>query len=141
MYMAQPGHIDHIKQVNAGRVYKLIDLKGLFLVSNCPSKVSWLRRVLLKLPANLLKPTLSMRQRFKKPRLVDVLLWVCKPIMKVGSFCRLRLGRGYLTIALHELGGDVLIDTKIDIHERDQRMCLLVFCMKLMIFSNLCGTA
>lgn len=28
MYMAQPGHIDHIKQVNAGRVYKLIDLKG-----------------------------------------------------------------------------------------------------------------
>ncbi len=28
MYMAQPGHIDHIKQVNAGRVYKLIDQKG-----------------------------------------------------------------------------------------------------------------
>ena len=21
MYMAQPGHIDHIKQINAGRVY------------------------------------------------------------------------------------------------------------------------
>ncbi len=32
----------------------------------------------------------------------------------------MRLGRGYLTIALHELGGDVLIDTKIDIHEIDQ---------------------
>lgn len=32
----------------------------------------------------------------------------------------MRLGRGYLTIALHELGGDVLIDTKIEIHERDQ---------------------
>lgn len=28
MYMAQPGHIDHIKQINAGRVYKLIDQKG-----------------------------------------------------------------------------------------------------------------
>ena len=36
------------------------------------------------------------------------------------QFLAMRLGRGYLTIALHELGGDVLIDTKIDIHEIDQ---------------------
>ena len=36
------------------------------------------------------------------------------------QFLSMRLGRGYLTIALHELGGDVLIDTKIDIHEVDQ---------------------
>ena len=36
------------------------------------------------------------------------------------QFLSMRLGRGYLTIALHELGGDVLIDTKIDIHEIDQ---------------------
>lgn len=28
MYVAQPGHIDHLKQVNAGRVYKLIDQLG-----------------------------------------------------------------------------------------------------------------
>ena len=28
MYMAQPGHIDQIKQVNTGRVYKLIDQFG-----------------------------------------------------------------------------------------------------------------
>ncbi len=26
MYVAQPGHIDHIKRNNAGSVYKLIDL-------------------------------------------------------------------------------------------------------------------
>lgn len=36
------------------------------------------------------------------------------------QFLSIRLGRGYLTIALHELSGDVLIDTKIDIHEVDQ---------------------
>ena len=34
MYVAQPGHIDHIKRNNAGSVYKLIDQYGLFLVSN-----------------------------------------------------------------------------------------------------------
>ncbi|GAL05228.1 Mlc transcriptional repressor [Photobacterium aphoticum] len=28
MYVAQPGHIDHIKRNNAGSVYKLIDLYG-----------------------------------------------------------------------------------------------------------------
>lgn len=41
--------------------------------------------------------------------------------MKAGNFCQCVWGRGgYLTIALHELGGDVLIDTKIEIHELDQ---------------------
>ncbi|CAE6898683.1 COG1940 Transcriptional regulator sugar kinase [Vibrio sp. B1FIG11] len=48
MYMAQPGHIDHIKQVNAGRVYKLIDLKVQYLESICPSKVSLRLRVSLR---------------------------------------------------------------------------------------------
>ncbi|GAM61448.1 transcriptional repressor of malT and manXYZ operon [Vibrio ishigakensis] len=28
MYTSQPGHIDYIKQVNAGRVYQLIDQFG-----------------------------------------------------------------------------------------------------------------
>ncbi|GAL22000.1 Mlc transcriptional repressor MalT [Vibrio maritimus] len=36
------------------------------------------------------------------------------------QFLSMRLGRGYLAIALHELGGDVLIDTKIEVHEVDQ---------------------
>lgn len=32
----------------------------------------------------------------------------------------MRLGRGYLTIALHEHGGSVLVDTKITIDEIEQ---------------------
>ncbi len=36
------------------------------------------------------------------------------------QFLSMRLGRGYLTIALHGLSGEELIDTKIDIHEIDQ---------------------
>ena len=36
------------------------------------------------------------------------------------QFLSLRLGRGYLTIALHELGGEVITEKYIDIEERNQ---------------------
>lgn len=50
MYMAQPGHIDHIKQINAGRVYKLIDQKGQSLASIYRKRVSLRQPVLPNYP-------------------------------------------------------------------------------------------
>ena len=120
MYMAQPGHIDHIKQVNAGRVYKLIDLKGpisridLSKESQlAPASITKITRELIE--AHLIHET-TVQEAISRGRPA-----VGLQVNHVGwQFLSMRLGRGYLTIALHELGGDVLIDTKIDIHEREQ---------------------
>lgn len=120
MYMAQPGHIDHIKQINAGRVYKLIDQKGpisridLSKESElAPASITKITRELID--AHLIHET-TVQEAISRGRpavglQTNNLGW---------QFLSMRLGRGYLTIALHELGGEVLIDTKIDIHEIDQ---------------------
>ncbi|OBT01076.1 transcriptional regulator [Vibrio tasmaniensis] len=120
MYMAQPGHIDHIKQVNAGRVYKLIDLKGpisrieLSKQSElAPASITKITRELIE--AHLIHETTVQEATTRGRPAVGL-----QTNNEGWQFLSMRLGRGYLTIALHELGGDVLIDTKIDIHERDQ---------------------
>lgn len=120
MYMAQPGHIDHIKQVNAGRVYKLIDQKGpisridLSKESElAPASITKITRELID--AHLIHET-TVQEAVSRGRPAVGL----QTNNEGWQFLSMRLGRGYLTIALHELGGDVLIDTKIDIHEVDQ---------------------
>ncbi|SHO56024.1 sugar metabolism global transcriptional regulator Mlc [Vibrio quintilis] len=120
MYMAQPGHIDHIKQINAGRVYKLIDQKGpisridLSKESElAPASITKITRELID--AQLIHET-TVQEAISRGRPAVGL----QTRNQGWQFLSMRLGRGYLTIALHELGGDVLIDTKIDIHEIDQ---------------------
>ncbi|MCE7659914.1 sugar metabolism global transcriptional regulator Mlc [Vibrio fluvialis] len=120
MYMAQPGHIDHIKQVNAGRVYKLIDQKGPI------SRIDLSKESELA-PASITKITRELIEAYLiHETTVQEAISRGRPAVGLQTnnegwqFLSMRLGRGYLTIALHELGGDVLIDTKIDIHEIDQ---------------------
>ena len=120
MYMAQPGHIDHIKQINAGRVYKLIDQFGpisridLSKLSNlAPASITKITRELID--AHLIHETIVQEAISRGRPAVGL-----QTNNQGWQFLSMRLGRGYLSIALHELGGDVLIDSKIEIHEIDQ---------------------
>ncbi len=120
MFMAQPGHIDHIKQINAGRVYKLIDQLGpisridLSKESElAPASITKITRELID--AHLIHET-TVQESLSRGRPAVGL----QTKNQGWQFLSIRLGRGYLTLALHELGGDVLIDSKIDIHENDQ---------------------
>ncbi|MDG3087640.1 ROK family protein [Vibrio hannami] len=120
MYLAQPGHIDHIKQVNAGRVYKLIDLYGpisridLSKISElAPASITKITRELID--ANLVHETVVQEATSRGRPAVGL-----QTLNEGWQFLSLRLGRGYLSIALHDLGGDVLVDTRIDVHEDDQ---------------------
>ncbi|MDB1124393.1 sugar metabolism global transcriptional regulator Mlc [Vibrio algarum] len=120
MYMAQPGHIDHIKQVNAGRVYKLIDELGPIsridlskTSALAPASITKITRELID--AHLIHETTVQEATSRGRPAVGL-----QTDNEGWQFLSMRLGRGYLTIALHELGGSVLIDTKIDIHEVEQ---------------------
>jgi transcriptional regulator of PTS gene len=118
--MAQPGHIDHIKQINAGRVYKLIDQFGPIsridlskLSDLAPASITKITRELIQ--AHLIHETAVQEATSRGRPAVGL-----QTNNQGWQFLSMRLGRGYLSIALHELGGDVLIDTKIEIHEMDQ---------------------
>jgi transcriptional regulator of PTS gene len=120
MYMAQPGHIDHIKQVNAGRVYKLIDQFGPIsridlskLSELAPASITKITRELIE--AHLVHETVVQEATSRGRPAVGL-----QTNNEGWQFLSMRLGRGYLTLALHELGGEVLVDTKIDIHEIEQ---------------------
>ncbi len=120
MYVAQPGHIDHIKRNNAGSVYKLIDLFGPI------SRIELSKRSLLA-PASITKITRELidahlikeaqcQEPLSRGRPAIGLL----PANEGWQFLSMRLGRGYLTIALHELGGDILVEERQEIEELQQ---------------------
>ncbi|PJC88153.1 transcriptional regulator [Vibrio sp. HA2012] len=120
MYMAQPGHIDHIKQVNAGRVYKLIDQFGPVsridlskLSELAPASITKITRELIE--AHLVHETVVQEATSRGRPAVGL-----QTNNEGWQFLSMRMGRGYLALALHELGGEVIIDTKIDIHEIEQ---------------------
>lgn len=120
MYMAQPGHIDQIKQTNTGRVYKLIDQYGPIsridlskLSGLAPASITKISRELME--GHLIHETVVQeaiaRGRPAVGLQTDNVGW---------HFLSIRLGKGYLIIALHELGGRLISDYKVDIEEKDQ---------------------
>ncbi|OEF26918.1 sugar metabolism global transcriptional regulator Mlc [Vibrio rumoiensis] len=120
MYMAQPGHIDQIKQVNTGRVYKLIDQFGPIsridlskLSGLAPASITKISRELME--GHLIHETVVQESISRgRPAVglqTDNAGW---------QFLSIRLGKGYLIIALHELGGNVVADYKVEIEETDQ---------------------
>jgi len=120
MYTAHPGHVDHIKQINAGRVYQLIDQYGpvsridLSKLSDlAPASITKITRELIA--AHLIHET-TVQEVFSRGRPAVGL----QTRNEGWQFLSIRLGRGYMALALHELGCDVLIDSRIEIHESDQ---------------------
>ncbi|UTV28764.1 sugar metabolism global transcriptional regulator Mlc [Photobacterium atrarenae] len=126
MYVAQPGHIDHIKRNNAGSVYKLIDLYGpisrieLSKRSQlAPASITKITRELID--AHLIKETQYQESTSRGRPAIGLL-----PANEGWQFLSIRLGRGYLTIALHELGGDILVEERQDIEVLHQDAVLKI---------------
>ncbi|SMY32534.1 sugar metabolism global transcriptional regulator Mlc [Photobacterium andalusiense] len=120
MYVAQPGHIDHIKRNNAGSVYKLIDLYGpisrieLSKRSQlAPASITKITRELIE--AHLIKETQYQESTSRGRPAIGLV-----PANEGWQFLSIRLGRGYLTIALHSLSGDVLVEERQEIKQLQQ---------------------
>lgn len=120
MYVAQPGHIDHIKRNNAGTVYKLIDKFGPISRIELSKRSQLAPASITKITRELLEAHLIKETEYQEPSsrgrpaiglVVDNEGW---------QFLSMRLGRGYLTIALHELGGDILIEERVVMNQTQQ---------------------
>ncbi|MGB2079733.1 MAG: ROK family protein [Vibrio sp.] len=115
MFTAQPGHIDQIRQANTGRVYQLIEQFGPISRIDL-SKLSGLA------PASITKMTRElMNADLIHEAIVQEVTSRGRPAVglqtqeKGWQFISMRLGEGKLTIALHEIGGAVVIDSKTKI--------------------------
>lgn len=112
MIIGQPGHIDHIKRKNAGTIYNLIDrfepISRIELSKRsqlAPASITKIVRELMD--AHLVKEApiqeTSMRGRPAVGLMLDNEGW---------QFLSMRLGRGYLTLALHSLSSEILIQER-----------------------------
>ncbi len=120
MIIGQPGHIDHIKRKNAGTIYNLIDrfapISRIELSKRsqlAPASITKIVRELMD--AHLVKEApiqeTSMRGRPAVGLMLDNEGW---------QFLSMRLGRGYLTLALHSLSSDILIEERHELTVRSQ---------------------
>ncbi|MFL1803112.1 sugar metabolism global transcriptional regulator Mlc [Plesiomonas shigelloides] len=119
-----PGHIDQIKQINAGAVYRLIDQLGPISRIELSKQANLAPASITKITRELLDAHLIKEDEFQEPGsrgrpavglILDTEGW---------HFLSARLGRGYLTLALHELSSELLIEERLDIIEREQSALL-----------------
>ncbi|KJF94149.1 transcriptional regulator [Photobacterium angustum] len=120
MYVAQPGHIDHIKRNNAGSVYKLIDLYGPISRIELSKRSQLAPASITKITRELIDAHLIKETQFQEPSSRGRPAIGLVPANEGWQFLSIRLGRGYLTIALHELGGEILVEERQDIEELHQ---------------------
>ncbi|MFD2180358.1 ROK family transcriptional regulator [Veronia pacifica] len=120
MLLAQPGHIDHIKRKNAGLVYRLIDQLGPISrielskrTQLAPASITKITRELVE--AHLIQETEIQESGSRGRPAVGLMLnnegW---------QFLSIRLGPGYLVLALHELSGAILLQDKFDVPKVSQ---------------------
>ncbi|UJF18325.1 ROK family protein [Vibrio sp. SS-MA-C1-2] len=134
MQQAQPGHIDHIKRNNLGSVYKLIDLFGPISrielskqSALAPASITKISRELIE--ANLVQEAECQESGTRgRPATGLVVSENQKQILS------LRLGRGYLTIALHELSGAILVEQHRDIEQIEEQALLTRLCYEINMF-------
>ncbi|KJF82494.1 ROK family protein [Photobacterium angustum] len=134
MYVAQPGHIDHIKRNNAGSVYKLIDLYGPISRIELSKRSQLAPASITKITRELIDAHLIKETQFQEPSSRGRPAIGLVPANEGWQFLSIRLGRGYLTIALHELGGEILVEERQDIEELHQEDVIKKLLAEINIF-------
>ncbi|WP_413110492.1 ROK family transcriptional regulator [Thaumasiovibrio sp. DFM-14] len=124
MYLAQPGHIDHIKRNNAGSVYRLIDQQGPISRIELSKRSQLAPASITKITRELMDAHLIQETQIIEPASRGRPAIGLKTLNEGWQFMSIRLGRGYLTIALHEHGGDLLIDERHNLSDTEQEPLL-----------------
>lgn len=112
---SQPGHIDQIKQTNAGAVYRLIDQLGSVsridlsrLAQLAPASITKIVRELLE--AHLVQETeiqdVGSRGRPAVGLMVETEAW---------HYLSVRIGRGYIHLALRDLSSKLVVEEQLEL--------------------------
>ena len=107
---SQPGHIDHIKQINAGTVYRLIDRFGPISRIDLSKKSQLAPASITKIVREMLDVHLVKETEYQEPGsrgrpavglVLDTEAW---------HFLAVRIGQGDITLTLRDLSGKKVVE-------------------------------
>ncbi len=110
---SQPGHIDQIKQTNAGAVYRLIDRFGPISRIELARKAQLAPASITKIVREMLEAHLVQETEFQEPGsrgrpavgiILDTLAW---------HYLSARIGNGEITLALRDLSSELIVEENL----------------------------
>ncbi|HBH63107.1 MAG TPA: transcriptional regulator, partial [Erwinia persicina] len=116
---SQPGHIDQIKQTNAGAVYRLIDRFGPISRIELSKKAQLAPASITKIVREMLEAHLVQETEFQEPGsrgrpavglLLDTQAW---------HFLSVRIGAGDITLALRDLSSKMVVEQQFSLPAED----------------------
>lgn len=116
----QPGHIDQIKQINAGAVYRLIDRFGPISRIELSKRAQLAPASITKIVRELLEAHLVQETEFQEPGsrgrpavglTLDTASW---------HYLCVRIGLGSMTLALRDLRGTLVAEEEIALSVRGE---------------------
>ncbi|MBD8161700.1 sugar metabolism global transcriptional regulator Mlc [Erwinia persicina] len=116
---SQPGHIDQIKQTNAGAVYRLIDRFGPISRIELSKKAQLAPASITKIVREMLEAHLVQETEFQEPGsrgrpavglLLDTQAW---------HFLSVRIGAGDITLALRDLSSKMVVEQQFALPAQD----------------------
>ncbi|MEN5015597.1 ROK family protein [Erwinia sp. Eh17-17] len=112
---SQPGHIDQIKQTNAGAVYRLIDRFGPISRIELSKKAQLAPASITKIVREMLEAHLVQETEFQEPGsrgrpavglILDTQAW---------HFLSARIGTGDITLALRDLSSQMVVEQQFEL--------------------------
>lgn len=121
---SQPGHIDQIKQTNAGVVYRLIDLYGPISRIELSKRAQLAPASITKIVREMLEAHLVQETEFQEPGsrgrpaiglILDTVAW---------HYLAIRLHRGEMTMTLRDLSSRSLVEEILPLPDETQQPLL-----------------
>ncbi|KAJ9433068.1 transcriptional regulator of PTS gene [Candidatus Pantoea symbiotica] len=121
---SQPGHIDQIKQTNAGVVYRLIDLYGPISRIELSKRAQLAPASITKIVREMLDAHLVQETEFQEPGsrgrpaiglILDTLAW---------HYLAVRIQPGYITLTLRDLSSRALQEDRLPLHASAEKPLL-----------------
>lgn len=124
---SQPGHIDQIKQTNAGAVYRLIDRFGPISRIELSKKAQLAPASITKIVREMLEAHLVQETEFQEPGsrgrpavglVLDTQAW---------HYLSARIGNGEITLALRDLSSKMVVEQQFPLPaEADQPLLMRI---------------
>lgn len=125
---SQPGHIDQIKQTNAGAVYRLIDRFGPISRIDLSKKAQLAPASITKIVREMLEAHLVKETEFQEPGCRGRPAIGLKLDTDAWHFLSVRIGKGDITLALRDLSCKLVVEQVFDLppHHPDPLMLRII---------------
>ncbi|NUU67888.1 ROK family transcriptional regulator [Enterobacteriaceae bacterium BIT-l23] len=128
---SQPGHIDQIKQMNAGAVYRLIDRHGPVSRIDLSRLAQLAPASITKIVRELLEAHLVQETEIQEPGSRGRPAIGLKVETEAWHYLAVRISRGELALGLHDLSGKVVVEEQLPLAPEAEEALSLRLCTEI----------